>query len=868
MQKNSWWHWLILAAAVIGSIAVVSPPFDTKDDKGRTVKPGKIKFGLDLQGGTSFTVEVDRDELAKRIRERTPDLTDEQVAAAVAKDLVVSRDVALEAIRNRIDGLGISEPQIYPQMEDRIVVQMPGIDAKKRDDARKSIQSVAFLEFRLVHKDNDEWIRKLADGDKAPRGFTAEGSGAEFHYVRDRAALPDEEMDSAYWSEVRRFAQREGAEFMLQRDEEGDLKRIVWRPVYVERAVMLSGKAVDEARIDFDQMNRPVVDLKFTKQGARQFTEIIRRYRPNGEMNRGSDDGRRLAIILDGALRSAPEITDRFPHDTTIRNCEISGRGMDVREVKQLVNVLKTGALLAPMRIVQESSVDSTLGKDSVRSGVTASIVGAVFVALFMLAYYLIPGLFANVALVLDVILMPLGMMIVAGVLAVFSRAGGTPELPTLTLPGIAGIALTFGMAVDANVLIYERIREELKAGKHLAAAIEAGYNRAFITILDSNLTTLLAALIMFWQGAGPVRGYAVTLSAGILVSMYTAILCTRMLFNWLVGSGRLTTIKMLGWVKDTSIDFLGKRKIAAAFSLVVIVGSWGLFAVRYPANLGVDFIGGASLTFEYKQRQAEESIRDALAKAGVVGEPMIQYQAMRGSIGAAVRDRLVVQVGVNDGEKALDVMTKGLPEGGFSLLQKEEIGPQIGNELKSKGLVALLLSMVGMIIYIAWRFEFAFAMGAIVALVHDVLVAVGVFCLLGRQLSAPMIAVVLTIIGYSVNDTIVIFDRIREGSKLWRGKSFLDVCNQAINQTLGRTIITSGTVVISVLALLLFGGGAINDFALLLLIGLIAGTYSTIFIATPVMLLWHKGDKPVTVGASAPAAKPGKGGKPAKATA
>ncbi|OQW96286.1 MAG: hypothetical protein BWK77_05490 [Verrucomicrobia bacterium A1] len=868
MQKNTWWQWLILAAAVIGSIAIVTPPFDKKNDKGQVVRPGKIKLGLDLQGGTSFIVEVDRAELRSRLLERSPDLTDEQIEATIAKDLVVSRDVALEAIRNRIDGLGIAEPQIYPQMADRIVVQMPGIDAKKRDAARKSIQSVAFLEFRLVHKDNDAWIRKLAEGDKAPRGFTAEGDGGKFHYVRDRVAVPDAEMDSAFWAEMRRFTPREGAEFMLQRDEEGEIKRTIWRPVYVERAVMLSGKAVDEARVDFDNLNRPVVDLKFTKQGARQFTEIIRRYRPNGEMNRDNDNGRQLAIILDGALRSAPEITDRFPHDTTIRNCEISGRGMDVAEVKQLVNVLKTGALLAPMRIAQESTVDSTLGRDSVRSGVMASVVGAVFVALFMLAYYLVPGLFANVALVLDVILMPLGMMIVAGVLAVFSRAGGTPELPTLTLPGIAGIALTFGMAVDANVLIYERIREELKAGKHLGAAVEAGYDRAFITILDSNLTTLLAALIMFWQGSGPVRGYAITLSAGILVSMYTAILCTRMLFNWLVGSGRLTSIRMLGWVKDTSIDFLGKRKVAALFSLVLIAVTWGVFATRGPKNFGVDFIGGASVVFDYKQRVSEESIREVLAKAGVEGEPMIQYQTMGGSIGSAVRARLVVQVGANDGEKVVELLTKGMPTAGFHLLQKEEIGPQIGKELKTKGLYALLWSMVGMIVFISWRFEFAFAMGAIVALVHDVLVAVGVFCLLGRQLSAPMIAVILTIIGYSVNDTIVIFDRIREGSKLWRGKSFLDVCNQAINQTLGRTIITSGTVVISVLSLLLFGGGAINDFALLLLIGLIAGTYSTIFIATPVMLLWHKGDRPAVVGASTPVPKPGKNGKPAKATA
>jgi SecD/SecF fusion protein len=861
MQKNTWWQWLILAAAVIGSIAIVTPPFDTKDSDGNVVKHGKIKFGLDLQGGTSFIVEVDRDELRSRLRERSPDLTDEQIEATIAKDLVASRDVALEAIRNRIDGLGIAEPQIYPQMDDRIVVQMPGIDAKKRDAARKSIQSVAFLEFRLVHKDNDAWIRKLDEADKAPRGFAVEGDGAKFHYVRDLKSLPDEKMDAAYWSELRRFAPREGAEFMLQRDEEGEIKRAIWRPVYVERAVMLSGKAVDEARMDFDNLNRPQVDLKFTKPGARQFTEIIRRYRPNGEMNRDNDDGRQLAIILDGALKSAPEITDKFPHDTTIRNCEISGRGMDVPEVKQLVNVLKTGALLAPMRIAQESTVDPTLGKASVESGGRAALIGMLAVAAFMLIYYLVPGIVANLALLLNAVLLPLGMICVAGILAVFARASGTPELPTLTLPGIAGIALMFGMAVDANVLIYERMREELKAGKHLVPAIEAGYSRAFVTIVDSNLTTVLAAVIMFWQGSGPIRGYAITLTAGILVSMYTAIVVTRMAFNLLASRGGLKSLKMLEWIKPTSFNFVGWRKVAIGASLAVIVGSWTMFAVKGEKNFGVDFIGGTSLTLEYAQKVDDGKIRSAFAAAGVQGDPLIQYQ----ELGAGTK-RLNVQVRFEDGEKAEQALGSQFADAGFKVVQKEEIGPQIGKELKTKGLYALLWSLVGMVIYISIRFEFGFAIGAMAALVHDALISVGIFCLLGRQLSAPMIAVVLTIIGYSVNDTIVVFDRIREGLKLWRGKSYFEVANIAINQTLSRTLLTAGTTILSALALFVFGGGAINDFALLLLIGLVVGTYSSVFIATPVMLLWHGGNRTVT--APAPAGKPGKNGKPAKATA
>jgi preprotein translocase SecF subunit len=277
--------------------------------------------------------------------------------------------------------------------------------------------------------------------------------------------------------------------------------------------------------------------------------------------------------------------------------------------------------------------------------------------------------------------------------------------------------------------------------------------------------------------------------------------------------------------------------------------------------NFGVDFVGGTSLAVEYGQKVEEGRIRAALSAAGVQGDPMIQYQ----EAGAGTR-RLSVQVRFEDGEKAEQVLGAKFADAGFKVVQKEEIGAQIGKELKTKGLYALLWSLVGMVIYISIRFEFGFAIGAMAALVHDALISVGIFCLLGRQLSAPMIAVVLTIVGYSVNDTIVVFDRIREGLKLWRGKSYFEVANIAINQTLSRTLLTAGTTILSALSLFLFGGGAINDFALLLLIGLVVGTYSSVFIATPIMLLWHGGNRPVA--AAAPASKPARNGKPAKATA
>ncbi len=852
MQKTPWWQWMILAAALVASAAIVWPPFDRVDASGRVVQRGKIRLGLDLRGGTSFTVEVDRDELRTRLKQKSPDLEGEALDAAVEREARASRDVALEAIRNRIDGLGIAEPQIYPQGADRIIVQMPGVDAAKRDEARRAIQSVAFLEFRLVHKNNDQWVKRLFDEERAPRGFRIEGTSPDnFFYVRDPSAVPDEEMDSRFWAELRRFAPREGADFMLQRDEEGETRRIVWRPMYVERTPLMTGSMVQDARPDTDQLGRPVVELQFTRAGARKFTEIVRDYRPNGELNRGNERGRRLAIILDGVLRSAPEITDRFPHDQTIRSCEISGRGMDVREVRQLVNVLKTGALLAPMKITQEYSVDPTLGLASVRSGRIAILIGLALVAVFMLVYYRVAGAIADLALLLNALLLPLGVFMIAGLFAVFARTPGMPQLPTLTLPGIAGIALMFGMSVDANVLIYERVREELKSGKHLFAAILAGYEKAWVTILDANVTTVLAAIVMFWWGTGPVRGFAVMLTAGILVSLYTAVVFTRMLFNQLLQSGRLSTLRMLEWIRSPSFDFLAHRRLAAAISGALLAVTIGVFAVRGTRTLGVEFTGGTALTLEFQRAVPDTELRAQLRAAGVKGEPLVQY---REALGEAAGRRLVVQVSSDDAAAAEAALAQRFADAGFRIVQKEEIGSHIGAELKRSALLALLWALVGMVIYISIRFEFAFAVGAIVALLHDAILSVGIFCLLGRQLSAPMIAVILTIIGYSVNDTIVVFDRIREGLKLWRGKSYVEIANLAINQTLSRTLLTAGTTILTVLALYLFGGGAINDFALLLLIGLVIGTYSSIFIATPIMLLWHRAPLPAAA-AAAPAA-------------
>jgi SecD/SecF fusion protein len=314
---------------------------------------------------------------------------------------------------------------------------------------------------------------------------------------------------------------------------------------------------------------------------------------------------------------------------------------------------------------------------------------------------------------------------------------------------------------------------------------------------------------------------------------MYTAIVVTRMFFELLAKHTGIQRLKFFSWVRETSIDFIGVRYIAIALSLVVIIGSLVMFVQRGKSNFGVDFTGGATATFTFTEKQPVETVRGALSVAGIDATP--QYQKEMGAEGAAEeKEFLELRVGFDEGDAAVKAVTASFPD--YKLVKQDAVGPQVGKELQKKGLIAIGVSLLGMIIYISFRFEFAFAMGAVVALFHDVLVTVGVYCLLGRPLSLNTIAAVLTIIGFSVNDTIVIFDRIREDMKLYRGRSF--------NQTLSRTLLTSFTALLSVVALLVFGGGAINDFALAMFIGMISGVYSTVYIATPVVMLWHREKK------------------------
>ena len=784
------------------SLALVCPPKD------------KVRYGLDLKGGTSFTIEVRDDENLEG------KITD-------------ARDQAIEVIRNRIDALGLAEPSIYPDGDSRIVVQLPGMEAKDRERASDLIRRPAYLTFRVVAQKNSEWVKSLFDHNRVPEGYEAV-SLPEGDFWQRIGNPPNEEERAR----LRQFAEKPGFDLLLEKETVGG--REYFRPWYVSRNVELDGSMLKSAGVGIGQYGTREVELSFDGVGRRKFGKLTADLAPGGPKNPSLDTRRHLAIVLDDTLYSAPYIREKI----TGGNAQITGQ-FTLEEATTLATALRSGRLKAKIDVLEERTVDPTLGSDSVASGKRAAIVGVAGVLLLTVVYYHFAGLVASLALILNLILLPLGTVIVAGFFGLLGGAGVGADistLPVLTLPGIAGIVLSIGMAVDANVLIFERIREEMKLGKRFGAALDAGYDKAFRTILDANVTTLLTAVILFWLGSGPVKGFAVTLSAGILVSMYTAIWVTRMVFDFLESRGLLRNLGMMSLVPETKIDFLGKRRVAAILSVVVLVASLGYMYSRGRANFGVDFTGGQQVTFSFAQKVDADAIRAAFADNPEAAVDSIQYQRAGVTGDDLSPEVLALKVASAEegqpdpAEAAVATLQNAFPEAQFSLQEKTSVGARVGGELQRKALWAVFWSLALMLVYIAIRFDFSFGVGAIVALAHNVLVTLGLYAVCGRTLTMTSIAAFLTVLGYSINDTIVVFDRIRETKKL-RNRLDADICNESVNSMLGRTILTSVTTLISLIALMVFGSGEIFDFAVALSIGVCVGTYASVFIATPVML-------------------------------
>jgi SecD/SecF fusion protein len=716
---------------------------------------GKIKLGLDLQGGTSFLVEMDTSKLSDT----------NEVTGALAQ--------AVEVIRKRVDRFGVVEPVIREAGNNRIAIELPGLSEDDRARAITNIQKTAFLEFRLAHENSSELIAA-----NAPVPF-----GYELLQREERAPNGEKSVSKV---------------IVKKKGEPG-----------------LTGNIVKSAAANYN-LGQIEIDFLLTQEGADVFAKVTR-----------ENKGRLLAIVLDGELYSAPRINDAIETG----RASITGN-FDQASARELAGVLEN-PLKAPLRVIYSNDIDPKLGKESIRSGINAAIYGILAVAVFMIIYYLLAGFVANIALIANVIIL-LGIMCAVGT--------------TFTLPGIAGIVLTVGMAVDANVLIYERIREEFAKGKSIKGAIAAGYDRAFGTIFDSHVTTLISSIILIFMGTGSIKGFGVALTIGVSVSLFTALVVTRLVFDWLVAKEMLKSLKMLRLIPPTNWDFMKWAKPLSCASVAIIILGLGWGIKRGNDVFGVEFVGGDEIALGFQQDKMvdKESLDKTIHSLGI-GEVLTSYQA---ALDTGVRTLSVtIRASEKAGETADKLVVEKLratyPDAKFEILYSNKVGPAIGAEIRDNAIAALLWSLLGILIYVAFRYEFSFAVAAIVAIIHDVLMTLGWYFIAGRELNGTAVAAFLTIIGFSINDTIVIFDRIREDLKLGVRGTFREIMNQAVNQTLSRTIITSGTVFLATLSLYIFGGGPVNDFAFTFLVGIITGTYSSIYIAGFLVLLWHKGQRP-----------------------
>ena len=855
-----------------------------------------IKLGLDLQGGSHLVLEVDKSGLD----------------AATAKD---ATDRALEVLRNRIDQFGVSEPEIRKAGENRILVQLAGVAPEQ---AKSLLSSTAQLEFKLLREPADVKVTLDRIDNALVRGLKAEvkpavvDSAAKVAAKVDTSAhksldsLAKAKVDSVHKDSLAqlarslfgggqaaktgkvdttaaaakkdtalKFSERaftgllvplgnqiateeknvETLKRLLARPEVKDAMRasesdLVWarksvavnggravRVLYVlKRRAEMKGDYVADAQPSFEQGGMrggaAMVQLTLKDRGPKEFARIT-----------GANIGKNLAIILDGSVYSAPVIQGRIGGGVA------SITGLDgIDEARQLAIVLRAGALPAPMHIAEERSVGPALGADNIKQGLLAAMFGFLAVFVFMVWQYHACGMIANAALVLNATLL-------MGILAAFHA--------TLTLPGIAGVVLTVGMAVDSNVLIYERIREELRGGRSIRLAIDAGYKRAFSAIIDSHLTTVLTSYVLYKLGTGPIRGFGLTLTIGVIVSLFTALTCTRLVFDLWMKTKERTSISIgtgIRFFEEAKLNIVGNARKIGYFSgilgLIIL-----LFTVipkgkdNYTFNWGIDFTGGVMLTVRADGGVAGGSgstnqITESLEKAGLKGVQVRTLSADSGHVFA-----VTIKTADLEGAKAqaFTVQVRGVVEKALvssgsrvEILAVDTVGPKIGSELKRDAFFAAIASLFIIMFYIWFRFGkngLGYGVSSIVTLAHDTLLILGVLIVLGvvrgTEIDMTVVSAILTLIGYSLIDSIVIFDRIRENSGKYRKEDFEVLVNNSINETLSRTIMTSVATGIVTLMLTLFGGPTLHAFALTLTIGIVIGTYSSVAISSPVLIWW-----------------------------
>ena len=779
------------------------------------LKNRSLNLGLDLQGGIHLVLEV-----------KTEGMEQQEAQDAVAQ--------AQEVIRNRVDQFGVAEPTIQRQGDNRIIIELPGVQDVQR--AKDLVGQTALLEFQLLEpsEDRTRLIQRIdqvlapeeeeeeedlllsSTAESAPLSsmlnFAGEDltvSGRDLQRVKNLLNTPEaQELIPA------------DVEFIFSSKPAGAEGNEFYFLYLVGKKPEMTGHMIQDAFVSIGQiveyMGQPIVNFSTTDEGVRLFSRIT-----------GAHIGERMAIVLDESVYSAPVIQSKISEGRGI----ITGSGTQ-EEAKDLAIVLRAGALPAEVEIIEDRTVGPSLGRDSIEQGKTAAIYSMVLIAIFMILYYRAAGLIADFALLLN-------LFFIMAVLAGFHA--------TLTLPGIAGIILTIGMAVDANVLIFERIREELRSGKTVRAAIDSGYGHALSAIIDANVTTFLVGIVLYQFGTGPVRGFALTLCIGIISSLFTAFFVTRTIFDLITRKSEQSTLSIgpVALFTNLNIRFLSLRNIgfgaSAAVLLIGVVSILGINGIRP----GIDFAGGTLLELHFDPAVQVEDIRGQLDRVPV-GDAEIDLSKSEIKQFGSENDILIRVTESGEGTEVADGIMEVL-ESGFAasiaemewIRRQEKVGPKIGSELSSAAVRAVLVALALILLYMAWRFHrFLYGIAAVVALFHDVLITLGLLSLFDIEITLAVVAALLAIVGYSLNDTIVVFDRIRENLHTARRQGFDGTVNQSINECLSRTLITSATTLLAVLVLMIFGGEVNRDFTITLMIGVVVGTYSSIFVASPVLYL------------------------------
>ncbi|UJQ95059.1 protein translocase subunit SecD [Mariluticola halotolerans] len=781
----------------------------------------QIVLGLDLQGGSHLLLQVNREDIVtERVKEVRRDARSILANDNGIGNIITTADdnltieltdptrlqdakTALETLQNTVTGsvfagTGAQELSFGETADGKITIALTdeGIEARMSslvsqsiEVIRRRIDELGTTEPTIQRQGQDRVLVQVPGFDDSNRlkDIISQTARLTFHMVYPGMSAAQAQAQGLP-SGTMILPSQDGADELIYED------------------VALGGESLVDAQPGFDQQtSQAIVTFRFDTRGSITFGEIT-----------SNNVGRRFAIVLDNQVITAPVIQSAITGGTG----QIQG-SFTPASANDLAVLLRAGALPATLDIIEERSVGPSLGADSVSAGLLAGMVGAAAVIIFMVIAYGTFGIFANISLILNVTL----------ILGALSMLGAT-----LTLPGIAGIVLTVGMAVDANVLIYERIREEMTGGRTVYQAIEAGFQRAMATIIDANVTTLIAAVILFFLGSGPIQGFAVTLALGILTTMFSAYLVTLFIIGRWYSWVRPKTLKLqlFRFVPDnTSVPFIAWRKIAITFSVVAGLASVGLFATQ-GLNLGIDFKGGSSI--EVQAQNGAADIGDIRSRLNTLGLGDVQVQGF--GTPEDVLIRIETQPGGDTAQQdAVNKVSEALGSDEYEIRRTESVGPTVSGELALAGTIAVLAALGAVLVYIWFRFEWQFAVGAIIATFHDVVLTIGLYSLIGLEFNLTSIAAILTIVGYSLNDTVVVYDRVRETLRKFRKMPIADLLNLSINATLSRTTLTSFTTILALLSLVIFGGEVIRGFTLSMTWGIIVGTYSSIFIAAPILL-------------------------------